>query len=81
MRESAIYQEILQEGVQQGLQQGLQQGEATLVLRQLERQLGSLLPELRLQIQQMSIAKIEELGEELLDFSSMQDLVAWLQLR
>ncbi len=81
MRESAIYQEILQSGVQQGLQQGLQQGEATLVLRQLERMLGSLSPELRLQIQQMSIAQIEELGEELLDFSSMQDLVAWLQLR
>ena len=77
MRESAIYQEILQEGVQQGLQQG----KATLVLRQLERQLGSLLPELRLQIQQMSIVQIEELGEELLDFSSMQDLIAWLQLR
>ena len=73
MRESAIYQEILQEG--------RQEGEATLVLRQLTRRFGTLAPELRAQISQLSIAQLEELGEALLDFSSMQDLIGWLQTR
>lgn len=73
MRESAIYQEILQTG--------RQAGEATLVLRQLTRRFGTLALELRAQISQLSIAQLEELGEALLDFSSMQDLIGWLQTR
>ena len=88
MRESVIYQEILQqgrqeglqEGRQQGLQEGQQQGEATLVLRQLtRRRLGQLAPEMRSQIQQLPVEQLEELGEALLDFSSMQDLMGWLE--
>ena len=79
MRESPLYQEILQEGVQQGIQQGIQQGEVTLTLRQLTRRLGTVPPQLRSQIQQLSTNQIEDLGEALLDFSSTQDLVAWLQ--
>lgn len=81
MRESAIYQEILQEGLQQGLQQGRQEGEAALILRQLERRMGAVAPEFRWQIQRLSAAQLEELGEALLDFSSIQDLIAWLQTR
>ena len=71
MRESVIYQEILQEGQQR-------EG-ATLILRQLTRRLGQLTPEVRLQIQQLRVAQLEELGEALLDFSSMQALIDWLQ--
>ena len=79
MRESPLYQEILQEGVQQGIQQGIQQGEVTLTLRLLTRRLGSVPPQLRSQIQQLSTTQVENLGEALLDFSSTQDLVDWLQ--
>ncbi|MBD1928713.1 DUF4351 domain-containing protein [Trichocoleus sp. FACHB-90] len=75
MRESPLYQEILQEG----LQQGIQQGEVSLALRQLTRRLGTLPPQLRSQIQQLSTVQVEALGEALLDFSTTQDLVAWLQ--
>ena len=71
MRESAIYQEILQEG--------RQEGETLLVLRLLTRRFGTLSLELRSQIQQLSIEQLEELGEALLDFSSIRDLTDWLQ--
>ena len=71
MRESVIYQEIEQE---------IQQREAaTLVLRQLTRRFGQLTPEMRSLLQQLRVAQLEELGEALLDFSSMQDLTDWLQ--
>lgn len=75
MRESPLYQEILQEGVQQGIQQG----EVTLALRQLTRRLGTVSPQLQAQIQQLSSIQVEALGEALLDFSTTQDLVAWLR--
>lgn len=75
MRESVIYQEIEQE-----IRQRVRQEEgASLVLRLLTRRLGQIAPEMRSQIQQLTVAQLEELGEALLDFSSVQDLTDWLQ--
>jgi len=83
MRESVIYQDILQQGVQEGLQQGLQQGQKqeafTLVMRLLTRRLGELEPTLQEKVQGLSLAQVEALGEALLDFSQMADLVTWLE--
>ncbi len=67
LKQTRVYQEALQEEA------------ATLVLRQLTRRVGELAPEMRAQIQQLRVAQLEELGEALLDFSSMQDLTDWLQ--
>jgi len=71
MRESVIYQAIVREGVEQG--------ELAMVLRLLHRRIGPVATELLKQIQALSQAQVEELGEALLDFSSAADLVAWLQ--
>ena len=87
LRESPWYQEILKEGLekgekqglQQGMQQGLQQGELSLILRQLTRRFGSLDNSLREQISQLSIFQLEALAESLLDFSSLADLLSWLE--
>ena len=85
MRESVIYQDILQKGEQRGikigLQQGLQQGEVALVVRQLNRRLGAIAPELQARIRELSIPQLEALGEALLDFSTLSDLTAWLESR
>ncbi|PMB22382.1 hypothetical protein CEN47_19975, partial [Fischerella thermalis CCMEE 5319] len=75
MRESVIYQEILEEG----RQEGRQEGELALLLKLLTRRVGTLPPELQMQIQALPLTQIEELGEALLDFSELADLVAWLQ--
>jgi predicted transposase/invertase (TIGR01784 family) len=79
MRESVTYQDILQKGVQQGRQEGRYEGELTLLLRQLTRRLGEIAPNLKQQIQALSIAQLDDLGEALLDFAEVTDLVAWLQ--
>jgi predicted transposase YdaD len=71
-------QETLEEGLQQGLQQGFQH-EKTLVLRQLTRQIGSLSSNSIAQVQSLALSQIELLGEDLLDFSSPDDLDAWLR--
>ena len=71
-------QEGLQEGRQEGLQEGRQEGEATLIIRQLTRLLGNL-PEPQVQqIRSLPQAKLEALGEALLDFASPADLQHWL---
>ncbi len=67
MRESVIYQEIIQEG------------KLALVLRQLTRRFGTITPELEVQARELSTAQLGDLGEALLDFSDVTDLVAWLQ--
>ncbi len=71
MKESVIYQEIWSEG--------LQEGEANLVLRLLNRRIGSISPELSPKIRSLSLEQLENLGEALLDFQSLQDLEQWLE--
>ncbi|MDJ0728775.1 MAG: Rpn family recombination-promoting nuclease/putative transposase [Crocosphaera sp.] len=69
MKESVIYQEINAEG--------RQQGEANLILRQLNRRIGEVSPQLCQKIQSLSIEQLENLGEALLDFKSIDDLEQW----
>ena len=71
MKESVIYQEIWSEG--------LQEGEANLVLRLLNRRIGSISPELSPKIRNLDLEQLENLGEALLDFQSLQDLEQWLE--
>jgi flagellar biosynthesis/type III secretory pathway protein FliH len=73
----------METGIEKGLQQGRQEGRreeaASMVLRLLNRRCGSLTTELQQQIQNLSVEQLEELGEELLDFTSIQNLINWLQ--
>jgi hypothetical protein len=73
-----LIQESIQQGVQQGIQQGVQQGEQQLIVRQLHRRVGQLDSELTEQIYNLSLDRLESLGEALLDFSSVTDLLSWL---
>jgi predicted transposase/invertase (TIGR01784 family) len=90
MRESVMYQDILAEGKAQGKAEGKAEGEASglergrteegksLVLRQLTRKLGNLTPQLHEQVNNLSLDRVESLGEDLLDFTKMEDLENWL---
>ena len=78
MRESVIYQDILAEGEARGEARGRQAGECDLVLRQLARRVGNVSPEAQVRVTALSLARLEELGEALLDFTSLADLEGWL---
>ena len=78
MRESVIYQEILEEGEQRGKQIGEQIGERRLVIRLLTRRVGELPPDIGAQLANLSLEELENLGEALLDFTSLLDLQSWL---
>jgi predicted transposase/invertase (TIGR01784 family) len=83
MRESVIYQDILQQGVRQGVQQGREEGrgegEASLIIRQLTRRFGELSPELIQRIRSLSLPQLDALGEELLDFTEIAEVVTFLE--
>ncbi len=49
-----------------------------LVLKQLTRKLGNITPEVRSRVNSLNIDRLESLGEDLLDLTSMADLEAWL---
>jgi predicted transposase/invertase (TIGR01784 family) len=49
-----------------------------LVLKQLTRKLGNINPEIRSRVNSLTIDRLESLGEDLLDFTQMSDLLAWL---
>jgi len=94
LQETRVYREIKEEGIQegeqrgreqgreQGLEQGLEQGREvearSLVFRLLNRRVGELPQEVCQQVESLSLEQLENLGEALLDFSSIADLDAWL---
>lgn len=77
LQQTRVYQEARLEGKAEGLELGLQQ-EKALVLKQLNRKLGNLSPQVQTRVLALEIERVESLGEALLDFTSMADLEAWL---
>jgi flagellar biosynthesis/type III secretory pathway protein FliH len=69
----------MEEGIEQGIEQGKKQGELALLNRLLNRRFGLLSPQLQERIDNLSIAQLEELGEALLDFTTIEDLEAWFE--
>jgi predicted transposase YdaD len=86
LEETRVYQEASAEGEERGVVKGRREGEQTgalkeaqaLILRLLTRRVGRLAPEVLVQVQSLSLAQLESLGEALLDFSQLDDLMNWL---
>jgi Domain of unknown function (DUF4351) len=53
-------------------------GQQELVLRQLNRRLGSVAVEATARVKTLDLERLEQLGEDLLDFTQIGDLTAWL---
>ena len=62
-----------------GRKEGIIEGQTALILRLLVRRTGETPPEIKTRIQQISLQQLEDLGEVLLDFTSQEDLIAWLE--
>ncbi len=77
LQQTRVYQEAKAEGKAEEREIGLQR-ERSLILRQLNRKLGNLSPQLQMLISALSIEKVESLGEALFDFNSIADLESWL---
>jgi predicted transposase/invertase (TIGR01784 family) len=73
VKQTRVYQEAREEGLREGLEH-----ERSLILRQLNRRLGTVPAELKSQVEQLPLAQLETLGEALLDFSVESDLRDWL---
>ncbi|NEO17910.1 MULTISPECIES: Rpn family recombination-promoting nuclease/putative transposase [unclassified Moorena] len=71
MEQSVIYQDIKDEG--------RHEGEQSLILRLLLRRIGEVSPEMRSQVQALSLPQLEALGEALLDFRKPDDLDEWMR--
>jgi hypothetical protein len=69
---------LYQRDREQAIQEGNKQGEQRLIIRQLHRRIGEVNASLIERIKGLSIEQLENLGEALLDFSSVADLETWL---
>jgi predicted transposase YdaD len=74
LQQTRVYQEAKAEGEIIGEARG----EARMIMRQLNRRLGAIPDRSAVQIQQLSVPQLEDLGEALLDFTSLADLEGWL---
>ncbi len=77
LKETRVYREIKQEGREEGRQEEA----VNFVTRQLTKRFGELPQEVRSVILGLPLPMLEDLGEALLDFTSVADLQAWLEAR
>jgi predicted transposase YdaD len=68
-----------EEGMERGMEKGREEGERALVLRQLRKRLGDLDRAAESRIGSLSLERLGELGEALLDFVEPDDLAVWLE--
>lgn len=78
-RKKETTMEIVTSWMEKGIEQGKQSEALSLVKRQLTRRIGTVTPQLQQRIEQLQLTQLENLGEDLLDFSQVGDLEAWLQ--
>jgi predicted transposase YdaD len=78
LKQTRVYRDAIEEGREVGREEGSQQATRSLILRQLNHQLRELPAELQIQIEQLPLPQLENLGEALLDFQSRNDLENWL---
>jgi predicted transposase/invertase (TIGR01784 family) len=78
MRESVIYQDILAEGEIKSEGKWRIEEARGLVIRLLTRKLGNVSPSLLAKIEALPLERVESLGEDLLDFTSIANLEQWL---
>ena len=78
-----LYEEFIQrwksEGLEVGKKEGIQEGEKNLLFRQITKRFGKISKQVSSQIENLSIANLETLGEKLFDFSTMSDVENWLK--
>ena len=67
------------EGRREGRQEGRQEGQAELVLRLISKKIGFLSGEITEKVRSLDIDSLNDLGEAVLDFTSMNELEKWLK--
>jgi hypothetical protein len=78
-QEKETFMELTTSWKEEGIIEGRIEQSRRMVQRQLNRCLGSVPENLRSKVDSLSLEQLENLGDALLDFRSLQDLEAWLQ--
>ncbi len=76
LKKTRVYQEIKEE-----VQEEAREATANIMIRLLTKRLGEIPQEARSSVAGLPMNMLAELGEALLDFTSVADLQAWLQAR
>ncbi|MEB3342346.1 Rpn family recombination-promoting nuclease/putative transposase [Okeania sp.] len=66
------------EGIEMGREEGIGIGVVKQILRQVRRKFGEIPPEIETQIKQLSLEKLDILGEEIFDLATIPDLEKWI---
>jgi predicted transposase/invertase (TIGR01784 family) len=79
IQETRVYRDAKAEGKAEGVSEGRQVEAQSMILRILSRRFGTLSPDVNAVVAALPVAKLEDLGEALLDFREIADLQNWLQ--
>lgn len=79
-KEGSIMAKLAHDWIQQGIQQGRQQELTNTCIRQLHRRIGIFSASDEARIRSLTLEQLQQLSEDLLDFTSAADLNNWLTI-
>jgi predicted transposase/invertase (TIGR01784 family) len=80
LQQTRVYQDAKAEGKAEGMNEGRQAEGQSLILRLLSRRFGTVSSEVNAAVIALPLVKLEDLGEALLDFKEINDLINWLEI-
>ncbi len=75
IRNHPLFSREYKRGREEGMQEGRQEGELVLLRRLLEKRFGALPPWADARLRELSVVEVESIGVQLLDASSLSDLL------
>jgi predicted transposase/invertase (TIGR01784 family) len=78
LQQTRVYQDAKAEGKAEGVTEGRQTEARSMILRLLSRRFGTLSSEVNEVVAELPLDKLEDLGEALLDFQAIGDLMNWV---
>jgi predicted transposase YdaD len=79
LKQTRVYRDAVDEGRDEGRVEGQIKEAQSLILRQLVRWFGSVDQATESHIRSLSLSRLEDLGEALLEFSQFSELKGWLK--
>ena len=78
LKQTRVYKDALEGGKQEGREEGKQEGQRVLMMKLLGQRLGNLPEAVASQIGSLQSEQLEMLGDRLLTFSTLQELISYL---
>ena len=73
----SLAERLIQQGVEEGRDLGVEEGKAAILMKQINKRFGRIPPALEHKLRASKTEVVDQFGESLFDFQSLEDVEKW----